>query len=129
MQGRGTAHFHSAIHVKDAPILDINPDSAFTAFAYKYIKCQLPDPELYELVSSRQCHHHTRTCKKTSSVFVDFVFQNVPLIKLLFQEFQRRKMQIPLRLLPWKYFQRCIKNFHQLLVNLQHWIVYWIQLV
>ena len=83
MQGRGTAHFHSAIHVKDAPKLDINPYSAFTAFADKYIKCQLSDkdtdPELYEVVSSRQCYHHTRTCKKKQALSLLIWFSKMSL--------------------------------------------------
>ncbi|WAR06037.1 hypothetical protein MAR_021406 [Mya arenaria] len=67
MQGGGTAHSHAAVHVRDAPKLDVDQDIDFTTFADKYISCIIPDketdPELFELVASRQCHHHTRTCK------------------------------------------------------------------
>lgn len=99
MQGRGTAHFHAAIHVKDAPKLDIDSDSIFVAFADKYIKCELPDkdidPTLHELVLARQCHHHTRTCKKTSRAHVVLVFQKLLLNTLSFLESQKKKMQRP----------------------------------
>lgn len=68
MQGRGTAHFHAAVHVKGAPQLNVDPDEEFVAFADKFVKCVLPDKdedyELYQLVLTRQIHHHTRTCTK-----------------------------------------------------------------
>jgi hypothetical protein len=82
MQGRGTAHFHAAVHVHGAPKLDIDSDSSFTAFADKYIKCELPnedsDPELHNLVSTRQCHHHTRTCKKNKQTSCRFGYPKCP---------------------------------------------------
>ncbi|XP_048238649.1 uncharacterized protein LOC124112461 [Haliotis rufescens] len=63
MQGRGTAHWHAAVHVKDAPRLDVQSDEEVASFIDKHICCSLPngtvDPELHELVKSRQTHHHT----------------------------------------------------------------------
>jgi DNA replication protein DnaC len=68
MQSRGTAHFHSAIHVVGAPVLDRDSDEEVVQFIDKYIKCQIPDeatePELHNLVLNRQTHHHTTSCKK-----------------------------------------------------------------
>ncbi|XP_062618879.1 uncharacterized protein LOC134280486 [Saccostrea cucullata] len=69
MQGRGTEHFHSAIHVKDAPRIDINTDEECIAFIDTHIKCHIPseDDPLHDLVVSRQTHHHTRTCRKNNT--------------------------------------------------------------
>jgi hypothetical protein len=95
MKGLGTAHFHSAIHVKDAPKLDIDPviaDKSNISNVNCLIRILIQNCMKW---SSRQCHHHTRTSKKTSNVFVHLVSQNVPLTILLFQEFQKKKMQIP----------------------------------
>ena len=82
MQGRGTAHFHAALHVKNAPVLDKDSDKAFTSFADKYISCSLPDEnaesELFNLVISRQRHHHTRTCKKKKGVKCRFSYPRPP---------------------------------------------------
>jgi hypothetical protein len=80
MQGRGTAHFHSALHVQNAPKLDVDPDESFTSFADKFIKCTLPDDdsEIFSLVNTRQRHHHTRTCKKNVSVICRFGFPRPP---------------------------------------------------
>lgn len=68
MQSRVTAHFHSAVHVKDAPLLNTNSDEEVISFVNRYIACALPDaeqdPELHKLVLSRQTPHHTKTCKK-----------------------------------------------------------------
>ena len=68
MQGRGTQHFHAAVHVKDAPQIDRESDEEVLTFIDKYVSCALPsvdsDPELHTLVTKRQVHHHTRTCKK-----------------------------------------------------------------
>ena len=62
LQSRGTAHFHSALHVKDAPKIGVDPDDDVTHFIDKYVKCNIPnkadDPDLYELVTSRQNHNH-----------------------------------------------------------------------
>jgi hypothetical protein len=56
MQARGTAHFHSAIHVMGAPVLNKNSDEEVVKFINKYIKCQIPDetrePELHHLVTN-----------------------------------------------------------------------------
>lgn len=82
MQGRGTAHFHAAVHVKGAPQLNVDPDEEFVAFADKFVKCVLPDKdedyELYQLVLTRQIHHHTRTCKKKQIVTCRFHYPRPP---------------------------------------------------
>lgn len=66
MQSRGTAHFHSAVHVQGAPQLNRESDQEVVAFIDSYISCAIPeeDETLKDLVTSRQIHHHTRTCKK-----------------------------------------------------------------
>lgn len=67
-QGRGVLHAHNGVHAKDAPTLDKNTDEEVINFVDKYISCKIPDEEtdkeLYKLVTSRQKHHHTSTCKK-----------------------------------------------------------------
>ncbi|XP_033759087.1 uncharacterized protein LOC117341337 [Pecten maximus] len=80
MQNRGTAHFHSAVHVKDAPVLDKDSDEEVIKFIDRYISCEHPesDDELASLVASRQTHHHTRTCKKKKSVSCRFHFPKPP---------------------------------------------------
>lgn len=82
MQGRGTAHFHAAVHVKGAPQLNVDPDEEFVAFADKFVKCVLPDKdedyELYQLVLTRQIHHHTRTCTKKQIVTCRFHYPRPP---------------------------------------------------
>ncbi|KAJ8316598.1 hypothetical protein KUTeg_005849 [Tegillarca granosa] len=64
MQGRGTKHFHAAVHVKGAPQIDKDSDDAVIQFIDSYISCSIPDkdkdPVLYELVTSRHIHRHTR---------------------------------------------------------------------
>ena len=42
MQGRGTEHFHSAVHVKDAPKLDVDSDDTCASFADIHISCHIP---------------------------------------------------------------------------------------
>ena len=68
-QERGPKHFHAAAHVLGAPRLDKDPDTKVIQFVDLHETCALPDkekdPELYELVVSRQTHHHTRSCKKS----------------------------------------------------------------
>ena len=67
-QHRGNEHLHCAIHIVDAPKIDIDPDSVVTEFIDKYITCSLPDsnlyPELHQVVKTVQTHHHTTTCSK-----------------------------------------------------------------
>ena len=74
MQSRGTQHFHAAVHVKDAPQIDRELDEEVISFIDKYISCALPDvdsdPELHDLITKRQVHHHTRTCKKKQVLHV-----------------------------------------------------------
>ena len=83
MQNRGTAHFHSAVHVKDAPTLDNDSDQQITVFVNRFITCELPDeqddPVLHDLVKSRQSHHHTRSCKKKVGVPCRFLYPKPPL--------------------------------------------------
>lgn len=71
-QGRCVQHPHVAIHVKDAPILDKNPESEVVQFIDKYITCAIPDkdtePELHDLVTSRLTHKCTTTCRKKKGV-------------------------------------------------------------
>ena len=46
MQSRATAHFHSAIHVIGAPVLDVNSDTEVFRFIDKYISGEMPDEEV-----------------------------------------------------------------------------------
>ncbi|XP_070548888.1 uncharacterized protein [Ptychodera flava] len=82
MQSRGTEHFHAAVHVLNAPILDKNTDEDVILFIDKYISCAIPDkdtdPVLHDLVISRQTHHHTRTCKKRKGLECRFHFKKPP---------------------------------------------------
>lgn len=80
MQSRGTAHFHSAVHVQGAPQLNRESDQEVVAFIDSYISCAIPeeDETLKDLVTSRQIHHHTRTCKKKKTVHCRFHFPKPP---------------------------------------------------
>lgn len=80
MQSRGTAHFHSAVHVQGAPQLNRESDQEVVAFIDSYISCAIPeeDETLKDLVTSRQIHHHTRTCKKKKNVNCRFHFPKPP---------------------------------------------------
>ena len=67
-QMRGVEHSHCALHVKNAPKFDEDPDEEVVKFVDQYITCSLPDPELepelYDLVSTMLLHKHTFTCRK-----------------------------------------------------------------
>ena len=82
MQSRGTQHFHSAIHVKDAPTLQRNSKEDVITFIDKHISCKIPeediDKNLHELVITRQTHHHTKTCKKKLTLPCRFHFKRPP---------------------------------------------------
>ena len=80
MQSRGTAHFHPAVHVKNAPEIDKSTDEEVIAFVDQHISCSLPenDESLKNLVASRQVHHHTRTCKKKKGINCRFHFPKPP---------------------------------------------------
>ena len=82
MQGRGTAHWHAAVHVKDAPRVDLQPDDEVVAFIDNAVTCTIPDeqkdPLLHNLVRSRQLHHHTKTCKKKKGVSCRFHYPRPP---------------------------------------------------
>ena len=82
MQSRGTVHFHSAIHVQNAPKLDNDPDTDVIKFIDRHITCKIPDdtndPVLRDLVTSRQKHHHTRTCTKKKGVECRFHYPKPP---------------------------------------------------
>jgi hypothetical protein len=82
MQGRGTEHFHAAVHVKDAPRLGTATDGEVVAFVDKYVTCAIPDettdPILHQLVTTRQAHYHTGTCKKKLGVSCRFNFPRPP---------------------------------------------------
>ena len=71
-QMRGVEHTHVALHVKDAPKLDKDPDSEVIEFIDKFITVSEPntetEPELHELVTSRWTHRHTFTCRKKKGV-------------------------------------------------------------
>ncbi len=87
MQGRGTAHFHAAIHVKDAPKLGEVSDEEFAAFADKYITCSIPDPVsdpvLHDLVLKRQRHYHKNTCKNHKDKDCRFGYPKAPCPKTI----------------------------------------------
>ena len=82
MQARGTEHFHSAVHVKDAPRIGKDTDTDVIKFIDKNISCQIPDilidKTLNELVISRQTHHHTKTCTKKVNLPCRFHFKRPP---------------------------------------------------
>ena len=80
MQSRGTAHFHSAVHVKNAPEIYKSPDEEVIAFVDQHISCSLPedDESLKNLVASRRVHHHTRTCKKKKGINCRFHYTKPP---------------------------------------------------
>ena len=77
-QGRGRVYFHIALHIKDAPKLDENPDDETIDFVDKHISCKIPDvkedKELHELVTTLQTHRHSQTCKKKNTA-CRFFFQ------------------------------------------------------
>jgi hypothetical protein len=70
-QDRGNEHLHAAIHVVDAPKIDVDDDGKVTEFIDKYITCSIPNesmyPDLNKLVKSVQTHKHRKTCEKTKS--------------------------------------------------------------
>ncbi|CEP10863.1 hypothetical protein, partial, partial [Parasitella parasitica] len=77
-QHRGSPHVHMLIYLKDAPILDNtleDPEaiasnvSEIEAFVDKIMSAKTVtlNPQLNELISSRQLHRHTRTCYKGGS--------------------------------------------------------------
>jgi hypothetical protein len=80
IQSRGTAHFHSAVHVKEAPIIDKNSDEGIISFVDKYVRGVVPndDEQLRDLVVSRQMHHHARTCRKKKGLECRFHFPKHP---------------------------------------------------
>ena len=71
-QNRGNEHVHCAIHIVDAPKIDVDEDNKVTDFIDRYISCSIPEerlyPELYKLVTTVQTHHHTQTCRKKRGV-------------------------------------------------------------
>ena len=70
-QNRGNEHLHAAIHIVDAPQIDINEDEEVTEFIDKYITCSNPNesihPVLNQLVKSVQIHKHRKTCERTKT--------------------------------------------------------------
>ena len=70
-QDRGNEHLHAAIHVVDAPKIDVDDDDKVTEFIDKYITCSIPNesmyPDLNKLVKSVQTHKHRKMCEKTKS--------------------------------------------------------------
>jgi hypothetical protein len=72
-QQRGWPHIHMIVWIKDAPMLDQDPDEDIATFIDTYISCELPptdDAELHEIVSNVQMHtkRHTKSCRKTGKV-------------------------------------------------------------
>ena len=86
-QDRGNEHLHAAIHVVDAPKIDIDEDEEVTEFIDKYITCSIPNESIYpvlnQLVKSVQTHKHRKTCEKTRVQGVDLKLPGHPLIKHL----------------------------------------------
>jgi hypothetical protein len=79
-QQRGSPHAHIVIWTDDAPKPEDDHD-AVTKFIDQYVTCQIPnedeDPELHELVTTVQQHHHSATCKKKGT-FCRFNFPKLP---------------------------------------------------
>jgi hypothetical protein len=75
-QGSGVEHCHCLLHVHGAPRIDNDSDETCCKFIDKYITCSLPDkekqPEMHQLVSTLQTHHHTTTCRKKKGVICRF---------------------------------------------------------
>ena len=85
-QARGAAHFHSAVHVKDAPKLGKDSDESVIHFIDKYIFVDNPFPddvELQDLIDKRQRHYHTRTCKRKMDASCRFQFPHLPIPETL----------------------------------------------
>ena len=76
-QGNGTEHFHTPIHVLDAPKLDEHDDDVVTYFIDKYVTCSLSDANertsFHYLVTKLQTHHHTTTCRKKKVLDADLM--------------------------------------------------------
>ena len=78
-QGRGLQHFHFAIWIEDAPVIDPNNrdeanNEKIVNFVTKYISCQIPDkalsPILHDRVTKYQQHRCNQYClrsKKTKA--------------------------------------------------------------
>ena len=65
---RGVKHSHCALHVKNTPKFDKDPDDEVIKIVDQYMICSLSDPdlepELYDLVSKMLHHKHTFTCRE-----------------------------------------------------------------
>ena len=63
-QARGSPHAHTILWIKDAPKLNVNTDEEVCSFIDQYVKCNIPDDELSQLVSKVQKHRHSATCRR-----------------------------------------------------------------
>jgi hypothetical protein len=67
-QQRGSPHVHCLLWLEGAPVLGKCDEEDFLAWADELVRTDLPDaeedPELHELVSSKQVHRHTPACQK-----------------------------------------------------------------
>ena len=73
-QARGSPHAHMLLWVKDAPEIDKSSDREVIRFIDTYQTCSVPkdDLELKELVSKRQTHIHSSTCRRFGSCRFNF---------------------------------------------------------
>ena len=80
-QNRGSVHLHGFLWIKNSPDLNNDDHSTITDYIDKIISTELPDKgneELYDLVTSLQCHHHTFTCKRGRRNICRFGFPHRP---------------------------------------------------
>ena len=63
-QARGSPHAHTILWIKDAPKLNVDTDEDVCTFIDQYVKCNIPDEELAQLVSKVQKHGHSATCRR-----------------------------------------------------------------
>ena len=79
-QQRGSPHIHMLVWIKDAPRFGVQSDAAVVGYIDQVITCSktFNDPHLSELVV-RQCHSHSRTCKKKNKMMCRFHFPQPPM--------------------------------------------------
>ena len=80
-QQRGSPHIHMLIWLEGAPQFQENSDAQVTAYTEKIITCQMPvdNPELLNLVNTRQIHRHSHTCHKNTNSQCRFNYPQPPM--------------------------------------------------
>lgn len=77
----GSPHIHMLIGLEGAPEFQENSDAQVTAYIEKIITCQIPvdNPELLNLVNTRQIHRHSHTCRKNTNSQCRFNYPQPPM--------------------------------------------------